>query len=44
MVPDEHYARSTLSRDFVLLFAGRLPVSEGVYLIKNVLGFNADSA
>ncbi|MBD1228580.1 host cell division inhibitor Icd-like protein [Xenorhabdus griffiniae] len=28
IAPDEHNARSTLSRDFVLLFAGRLPVQE----------------
>ncbi|MBI6549937.1 host cell division inhibitor Icd-like protein [Xenorhabdus sp. VLS] len=29
---DEHCARSVLSRDFVLLFAGRLPVQEVRYV------------
>ncbi|CDH32518.1 host cell division inhibitor Icd-like protein [Xenorhabdus bovienii] len=28
IAPDEHCARSVLSRDFVLFFAGRLPVQE----------------
>jgi hypothetical protein len=28
IAPDEHCARSGLSRDFVLFFAGRLPVQE----------------